>query len=66
MTANQPEARYLADGNVDSVVNALIASEQTGLDLSFEKALIKFHVLTGYRGKLLIKGPLRQFSFAEC
>lgn len=38
VTANQLEAHYLADGNVDGVVNALIAAERAGMDLSFEKA----------------------------
>ena len=35
---NQLEAHYLAGGNVDNVVNALIASERAGIDLPFEKA----------------------------
>ncbi len=34
---NQLEAHYLAGGNVDSVVNALIAAERAGIALSFEK-----------------------------
>ena len=34
---NQLEAHFLA-GNVDSVVNALIAAERAGMDLSFEQA----------------------------
>lgn len=38
LSANQLEAHYLAGGNVDGVVNALIASERAGIDLSFEKA----------------------------
>ncbi len=38
VTVNQLEAHYLAGGNVDSVVNALIAAERAGMDLSFEKA----------------------------
>lgn len=38
VTANQLEAHYLAGGNVDSVVNSLIAAERAGMDLSFEKA----------------------------
>ena len=35
---NQLEAHYLAGGNVDNVVNALIASERAGIELPFEKA----------------------------
>lgn len=35
---NQLEAHYLAGGNVDHVVNALIASERAGIELPFEKA----------------------------
>ena len=35
---NQLEAHYLAGGNVDRVVNALIAAQRAGMDLSFEKA----------------------------
>ena len=35
---NQLEAHFLAGGNVDSVVNALIAAQRAGMDLSFEKA----------------------------
>lgn len=38
VTVNQLEAHYLAGGNVDSVVNALIAAERAGMNLSFEKA----------------------------
>jgi uncharacterized protein YqfA (UPF0365 family) len=38
LTVNQLEAHYLAGGNVDAVVNALIAAERAGIDLSFEKA----------------------------
>lgn len=38
LSVNQLEAHYLAGGNVDSVVNALIASERAGLELHFEKA----------------------------
>ena len=34
----QPEAHYLAGGNVDNVVNASIASERAGIELPFEKA----------------------------
>lgn len=36
--ANQLEAHFLAGGNVDNVVNALIASERAGIELRFEKA----------------------------
>ena len=35
---NQLEAHYMAGGNVDSVVNALIAAARAGMNLSFEKA----------------------------
>lgn len=35
---NQLEAHYLAGGDVDSVVNALIAAERAQISLSFEKA----------------------------
>ena len=35
---NQLEAHYLAGGNVDKVVDALIASERAGIELTFEKA----------------------------
>jgi uncharacterized protein YqfA (UPF0365 family) len=35
---NQLEAHYLAGGNVDNVVNALIAAERAGIELKFEKA----------------------------
>lgn len=35
---NQLEAHYPAGGNVDNVVNALIASERAGIELPFEKA----------------------------
>ena len=35
---NQLEAHYLAGGDVDRVVNALIAAQRAGMDLSFEKA----------------------------
>lgn len=38
VTVNQLEAHYLAGGNVDGVVNALIAAERAGMDLPFEKA----------------------------
>ena len=36
---NQLEAHYLAGGNVDNVVNALIASEKAGIDLPFGKSV---------------------------
>ena len=36
--SNQLEAHYLAGGNVDNVINALIAAERAGISLSFEKA----------------------------
>jgi len=35
---NQLEAHYLAGGNVDNVINALIAAERAHISLSFEKA----------------------------
>jgi len=35
---NQLEAHYLAGGNVDSVINALIAAERAEMALTFEKA----------------------------
>lgn len=38
LSVNQLEAHYLAGGNVDGVVDALIASERAGIDLTFEKA----------------------------
>lgn len=38
LSVNQLEAHYLAGGNIDGVVNALIASERAGIDLPFEKA----------------------------
>ncbi len=38
LNVNQLEAHYLAGGNVDNVVNALIASERAGIELHFEKA----------------------------
>jgi uncharacterized protein YqfA (UPF0365 family) len=38
VNVNQLEAHYLAGGNVDGVVNALIASERAGIELHFEKA----------------------------
>ncbi|MDF2540518.1 MAG: hypothetical protein K0S47_236 [Herbinix sp.] len=38
VNVNQLEAHYLAGGNIDSVINALIASERAGIELPFEKA----------------------------
>jgi uncharacterized protein YqfA (UPF0365 family) len=38
VNVNQLEAHYLAGGNVDGVINALIASERAGIELQFEKA----------------------------
>ncbi|MDS0525701.1 flotillin-like protein FloA [Clostridium sp. SHJSY1] len=38
LTVNQLEAHYLAGGNVDNVVNALIAAHRANIDLQFEKA----------------------------
>lgn len=38
LNVNQLEAHYLAGGNIDGVVNALIASERAGIELPFEKA----------------------------
>ncbi|MBO8136717.1 MAG: flotillin-like protein FloA [Desulfotomaculum sp.] len=38
VTVNQLEAHYLAGGNVDMVVNALIAAERAAIDLPFERA----------------------------
>jgi uncharacterized protein YqfA (UPF0365 family) len=38
VNVNQLEAHFLAGGNVDGVVNALIASERAGIELHFEKA----------------------------
>lgn len=35
---NELEAHYLAGGNVDGVVNALIAAERAGIDMTFERA----------------------------
>lgn len=35
---NRLEAHYLAGGNVDNVVNALIAAERADITLSFEEA----------------------------
>ena len=39
LEAHYLAAHYLAGGNVDNVVNALIASEKAGIDLPFEKAV---------------------------
>jgi len=38
INVNQLEAHYLAGGNIDGVINALIASERAGIELHFEKA----------------------------
>ena len=38
LNPNELEAHYLAGGNVDRVVNALIASQRAGIALDFEKA----------------------------
>ncbi|MHB8127948.1 MAG: flotillin-like protein FloA [Mobilitalea sp.] len=38
INVNQLEAHYLAGGNIDGVINALIASERAGIELQFEKA----------------------------
>ena len=38
LNVNQLEAHYLAGGNVDNVVNALIAAHRADIDLHFEKA----------------------------
>ncbi|WP_335620441.1 MULTISPECIES: flotillin-like protein FloA [Clostridium] len=38
LNVNQLEAHYLAGGNVDNVVNALIAAHRADIDLQFEKA----------------------------
>lgn len=38
LQVNQLEAHYLAGGNVDAVVDALIAAERAGIELPFEKA----------------------------
>jgi uncharacterized protein YqfA (UPF0365 family) len=38
LTVNQLEAHYLAGGNVDNVINALIAAHRADIDLHFEKA----------------------------
>ena len=36
---NQLESHYLAGGNVDRVVNALIAAQRANIDLTFERVL---------------------------
>ncbi|WP_040214183.1 flotillin-like protein FloA [Clostridium polynesiense] len=38
MNVNQLEAHYLAGGNVDKVIDALIAAQRASIDLPFEKA----------------------------
>ncbi|AGB40903.1 hypothetical protein Halha_0942 [Halobacteroides halobius DSM 5150] len=38
LSSNQLEAHYLAGGNVDNVVDALIAAERAEIDLTFERA----------------------------
>lgn len=38
LSTNQLEAHYLAGGNINGVVNALIASARAGIELPFEKA----------------------------
>jgi len=38
VTLDKLEAHYLAGGNVDKVVNALIAAQRAGIPLTFEKA----------------------------
>jgi len=38
LSTNQLEAHYLAGGNVDRVIDALIASQRAEIDLEFEKA----------------------------
>ena len=38
ISVNQLEAHYLAGGNVDKVVNALIAAERAAIPLAFERA----------------------------
>ncbi|MPQ44150.1 flotillin-like protein FloA [Clostridium tarantellae] len=38
LSVNELEAHYLAGGNVDAVVDALIAAERANIDLPFEKA----------------------------
>lgn len=38
ITSNQLESHYLAGGNVDRVIDALIAAERANIDLKFERA----------------------------
>ena len=38
MDTSQLEAHYLAGGNVDRVVDALIAAERAGIELNFSRA----------------------------
>ena len=38
LNVNQLEAHYLAGGNVDNVVDALIAAHRAQIDLTFEQA----------------------------
>ncbi|HJV44620.1 MAG TPA: flotillin-like protein FloA [Bacillota bacterium] len=38
VTSNQLESHYLAGGNVDRVIDALIAAERANIDLPFERA----------------------------
>ena len=38
MSINQLESHYLAGGNVDRVVNALIAAQRANIPLVFERA----------------------------
>jgi uncharacterized protein YqfA (UPF0365 family) len=38
INTDQLEAHYLADGDVDKVVDALIAADKAGIDLTFERA----------------------------
>ncbi len=38
ISINQLEAHFLAGGNVDKVVNALIAAQRAEIDLGFERA----------------------------
>ena len=55
---NQLEAHYLAGGNVDNVVNALIASEKAGIDLPFEMLTLQ----KSYTKGLLTLLTLRETS----
>ena len=38
LTISQLETHYLAGGNVDRVINALIAAQRANIDMAFEKA----------------------------